>query len=246
MQDRPLFSTVSARRISTRRHQDYPLPSRPAAKSQRRRNQISRPPIDRGPLAPIPSGHRQARGDPQMVRLCRPPALATWHDLNRHVRASSRTDLIDALPPTSICSGAARIGKGKDTLRRHHGERVCAGTPLASDRQAQKSGLQRAIPNHAAALLKALAIHSNRRQSAQNAKFDFPKAARRAPRSGVFRYGGLLWQRINLAERTIGNEQIDTLALISACSACTGAFAQGSPQPPRPGRGMANDDWAQS
>jgi len=38
----------------------------------------------------------------------------------------------------------------------------------------KKSGLQRAIPNHAAALLKALAIHSNRRQSAQNAKFDFP------------------------------------------------------------------------
>jgi len=110
----------------------------------------------------------------------------------------------------------------------------------------KRAGCSAAIPNHAAALLKALAIHSNRRQSAQNAEFDFPKAARRAPRSGVFRYGGLLWQRVNLAERTIGNEQIDTLALISACSACTGAFAQGSPQPPRPGRGMANDDWAQS
>jgi hypothetical protein len=107
-----ILACVHAPDLSTRRHQDNPLPSRPAAKSQRRRNQISRPPIDRGPLAPIPSGHRQARGDPQMVRLCRPPALASWHDLNRHVRASSRTDLIDALPPTSICSGAARIGKG--------------------------------------------------------------------------------------------------------------------------------------
>jgi len=31
VRDRPLFSTVSARRTSTRRYQDHPLPSRPGA-----------------------------------------------------------------------------------------------------------------------------------------------------------------------------------------------------------------------